>query len=69
MKKKNDKENNKSDNTTAILYFLSSICFYLVAAINFVNKDSSTGVIYICLGSTFLCLGTTFINKNKNKKK
>ncbi len=67
--KKKDNKNNKNSNTTAMLYFLSSICFYIVAAINFVNKDSSTGIIYICLGSTFLCLGTTFINKDKDKKK
>lgn len=67
--KNKDNKNNKSGNTTAMLYFLSSICFYLIAAINFLNKESSAGVIYICLGSTFLCLGSTYISNDKNQNK
>ena len=67
--KKKDNKNNESNKTISILYILSAICFYIVAMINFLNKESSMGVIYICLGSTFLCLGSTYINKDKDQKK
>ena len=65
MKNKEDKTNR----TTSILYYFSSVCFYIVAIINFINDNSSTGVIYLCLGSTFLCLGSVYLNKDKEKKK
>ena len=64
--KKNDKKTNK---TVSILNYFSAVCFYIVSIINFVNKDNSTGVVYLCLGSTFLCLGSVCLNKDKDKNK
>ena len=65
MKKKDDKTNK----IVSMLIYFSSVCFYIVAIINFINDNSSTGVIYLCLGSTFLCLGSVYLNKDKEKKK
>ena len=64
--KKND---NKTNKTVSILNYFSAVCFYIVTKINFVNKDNSTGVVYLCLGSTFLCLGSVYLNKDKDKNK
>ena len=63
--KKND---NKTNKTVSILNYFSAVCFYIVSIINFVNKDNSTGVVYLCLGSTFLCLGSVCQNKDKENK-
>ena len=64
MKKKDDKTNK----IVSMLNYFSSVCFYIVAIINFINDNSSTGVIYLCLGSTFLW-GSVYLNKDKEKKK
>lgn len=57
----------KINTIAAILYFIVSLCFYVLAIINFVNKGG-LGVVYLCLGSTFLCLGAVFLNKDKDEK-
>lgn len=51
----------------AILYFIVSLCFYVLAIISFVNKGD-LGVVCLCLGSAFLCLGAVFLNKDKDEK-
>lgn len=63
MKNKKDKTNRK----TSILYYFSSICFYIASIFDFMNKNNSMGIIHLCLGSTFLCLGSVYLNKDKNK--
>lgn len=62
------KEDNKTNKIVATLNYFTSICFYIVAIINFVKGNSSTGVIFLCLGSTFLCLGSVHLNKDKENK-
>ncbi len=57
----------KSYKTTAILYFLSSVCFYICAIFHFSNSGS-LGTMYLCLGSVFLCLGATYLNKSKKEQ-
>ena len=61
-------ENNKKNKIVSILNYFSSICFYIVAIINFIKDNSSMGVIYLCLGATLLCLGSVYLNKDKEKK-
>ena len=61
MKNKDNKINKK----VSIFYYFTSICFYILAIISFINKNNSMAVIFICLGSTFLCLGSTYLNNNK----
>lgn len=65
MKNKEDKTNK----TTSILYFFSSVCFYIASIFEFVDKSNSMAVVNLCLGSTFLCLGSVYLNKDKEKKK
>lgn len=65
MKKKDDKTNKR----VSILYYFSTVCFYIVSIINFINNNNSTGVVFLCLGSTFLCLGSVCLNKDKDKNK
>ena len=36
--------------------------------INFIDKNTSTAVVFLCLGSSFLCLSSTHRNKDKNNK-
>lgn len=64
MKKKDDKTNKN----VSILNYFTAVCFYIVSIINFINKDTSMGVIYLGLGSAFLCLGSVWLNKDKDRK-
>ena len=42
--------------------------FYAAAAINFLGgRNTSMGVIWLCLGSAMLCLGSVWMNKTKKK--
>jgi len=65
MKNKEDKTNK----TTSILYYFSSVCFYIASIFDFVNKSNSMAVVHLCLVSNFLCLGSVYLNKDKEKKK
>ena len=46
------------------LYYISSLLFFLVAIMQYMDKDDhSFPVVWFCLGACFLCLGST-----QNKK-
>lgn len=49
MKNKKDKTNR----VKSILYYFSSVCFYIASIFDFVNKSGSMAVVHLCLGSTF----------------
>lgn len=55
----------KVDNVVPICYCFAAVCFYITAIINFVGKNTSMGVVYMCLGSTMLCLSTVWSNIKK----
>ena len=59
MKKNED----KSNKIVSTLNYFSAVCFYIVSIINFINKDNSMGIFYLCLGSMFMCMGTVWLNK------
>lgn len=61
-------EDNKTNKIVATLNYCTSICFYIVAILNFIKGSTSTGVVFLCLGSTFLCLGSVHLNKDKQHK-
>lgn len=63
------KKGNKNNKRISTLDYFSAVCFYIVAIINFINNDNSTGVVFLCLGSAFLCLGSVCSNKDKDKNK
>lgn len=58
LEKRGENMDNKS------LYYLTCVLFYIVAIINFFNSDTTTGAVWLCLGSVFLCLGTSSKQKN-----
>lgn len=55
----------KSFKKTWIVFFLVSAAFYAVSVFNFIDRDSSQAVLWMCLGSTFLCLGSVELSKEK----
>ena len=57
-----EKRGKNMDNKS--LYYLTCVLFYIVAIINFFNSDTTTGAVWLCLGSVFLCLGTSSKQKN-----
>lgn len=53
----------------AILFFATSIFFYVAAIITFISFDRLMGVTFLCLGAAMLCSGADYLNKvNKDKK-
>lgn len=47
--------------TVSIIYFIGSI-------LNFIDKNTGTAIMFLCLGFSFLCLATTHLDKDKNNK-
>ena len=64
--KKNQKKNKKKINF--ICFLVASIIFYVVSIMNFIDKDTNTGVVFLCLGSSCLCLSSAHQNGDKNNK-
>lgn len=59
----------KKDKREKICFLAASICCYIISIVNFIDKTTTTAIIFLCLGSSFLCLSTTHLNKNdKNNK-
>lgn len=57
----------KQERIGFICYIIASICFYISAILDIINKDDNW-FIGLCLGSAFLCLSSTQLNKDKNNK-
>ena len=58
----------KRNRTTAIVYYIIAVGFYIVAAINIFDKSTrGMGVTWLCLGSMWLCLGSVFFLKSKQE--
>lgn len=55
---KNEQKDNK-EKINFICFLVASIVFYIVSIINFIDKNTSTAVVFLCLGSSFLCLSST----------
>ena len=55
---KKEQKNNKNK-IAFVCFLIASICFYISAIIDIINKDGSNWAVNLCLGSTFLCLSTT----------
>ncbi len=59
----------KKQKVSAIIIYAVAALFYLAAIINFVcDNHTSTGVVWICLGSAFLCFGSGYINRTEKGK-
>ena len=46
---KKEQRNNK-EKINFICFLIASIGFYIVSIINFIDKDTSTAVVFLCLG-------------------
>lgn len=46
--------------TASILYFIGSI-------LNFIDKNTSNAIMFLCLGFSFLCLTIAHLDNGKNK--
>lgn len=62
------KQKNNKEKITFICFLIASICFYIVSIMNFIDNNTSTAVIFLCIGSAFLCLSFTHLNESKNNK-
>ena len=63
------KNENKTNKRVAALNYFTSLCFYIVAIINFINGgNKGVAIMFLCLGSTYLCLGSVYLNKDKDEK-
>jgi hypothetical protein len=48
-----------------ICFLLAALCFFAVAVMNYMDKDTAQAVTYLLLGITFLVLSTTHGKKDK----
>lgn len=64
---KNEKD--KGYKAVYILNYFSSVCFYIISVISFINDNITNALIYMGLGSAFLCIGTLWLMKDVNNNK
>ena len=65
----NKEQKDKKEKIDFICFLVASIIYYIVSIINFIDKNTSTGVVFLCLGLASLCLSSTHRNNDKNNKK
>lgn len=58
----------KKYKTSAILYYIASVCWFIASFLNFTSDNTWRGVIYLCLGALMLCCGSQALNKYKKSK-
>lgn len=46
----NNEQKDKKEKIDFICFLVASIIFYIVSIINFIDKNTSTGVVSLCLG-------------------
>lgn len=49
-------------------FLTASTIYFICSILNFIDKNTGTAVMFLCLGFSFLCLATTHLDKNKNNK-
>lgn len=55
----------EKDKIRFICFLLASICFFIVAIINFFDKNTASAIIFLLLDISFLLLSTTHLKKGK----
>lgn len=54
----------RKEKVASICFLVSSIIFYGVACVGFLNHvEKDLSIMCLCLGSCFLCLGAVYRNK------
>lgn len=58
----------KKEKISFVGFLTASMCYFIGAVLNFIDKNTSTAVMFLCLGFSFLCLATTHLDKDENNK-
>ena len=61
------KKEDKTNKIVSTLNYFTAVCFYIISIIDFINRNNSMGIFFLCLSSMFMCLGTVWLNKSKKK--
>ena len=59
----------KREKVSFVGFLTASICYFIGAILNFIDKNIGTAVMFLCLGFSFLCLAFTHLDKEKSKDK
>ncbi len=55
--------------TSAILYYVASVCWFIASFSKFISDNTLRGGIYLGLGALMLCCGTLALNKYHKENK
>ena len=59
----------KREKMSFIGFLTASIIYFIGSILNFIDKNTGTATMLLCLGFSFLCLATTHLDKDKNNDK
>ena len=59
----------KREKMSVIGFLTASIIYFIGSILNFIDKNTGTATMFLCLGFSFLCLATTHLDKDKNNDK
>lgn len=54
----------KKEKISFVGFLTASIIYFIGSILNFIDKNTSTAVMFLCLGFSFLCLAITHLDKN-----
>lgn len=63
------KKEKKREKISFVGFLTASIIYFIGSMLNFIDKNTGTAVMFLCLGFSFLCLATTHLDKDKSKDK
>ena len=55
------------NNKTAIIDYIASFVCYICAIIWFCGSSSSSGIMWLCIGSANLCLGSAWLIRSRDR--
>lgn len=59
----------KKEKISFVGFLTASIIYFIGSILNFIDKNTDTAVMFLCLGFSFLCLATTHLDSDKSKDK
>ncbi len=59
----------KREKMSFIGFLTASIIYFIGSILNFIDKNTGTATMFLCLGFSFLFLATTHLDKDKNNDK
>ncbi len=58
----------KKEKPSFIGFLTASILYFVASILTFIDKNTSTATMWLCLGVTFLCLAFSTLDKKEDKK-